>query len=66
MAAIPGYLTTAEAAVLIGVDVSQVCRYCQDKKLPAIRVGRSWLIRKTDARAFERPAVGNPNFQQRG
>lgn len=65
MAAIPGYLTTAEAATVIGVDQSQVCRYINEEKLPAIRVGRSWLIKKQDASKFERPPVGNPNFQHK-
>lgn len=64
VSSIPGYLTPDEAAAVIGVDSSQVCRYCRDKTLPAKRVGRQWLIKREDAKNFERPKVGNPEFQK--
>ena len=62
MAAIPGYLTTGEVASILGVDVSQVCRYINDDKLPAKRIGRSWLVAEKDAKTFQRPPMGNPNL----
>jgi excisionase family DNA binding protein len=62
MAAIPGYLTTGEVAKLLGVDVSQVCRYINNDMLKAERVGRSWLVAENDAKSFERPPMGNPNL----
>lgn len=65
VSSVPGYLTVAEAAVIIGVDDSQVRRYCIDGKLPAVKVGQQWLIKAGDARKFERPPVGNPNLVQR-
>lgn len=62
---IPGYLTAHEVAEMLGVDHSQVCRYCADGKLPAIKVGNQWMIRGADARRFKRPPVGNPAFQKK-
>lgn len=64
MSSIPGYLTVTEAADVIGVDGSQVRRYCIDKKLAAVKVGQQWMIKRDDARKFERPPAGNPNFQK--
>jgi excisionase family DNA binding protein len=39
-------LTTAEAADILGVDVSQVRRLCIRGKLTATRTGRDWMIDK--------------------
>lgn len=64
MSSIPGYLTTSEAADLIGIDHSQVCRYCQDGSLKATKVGNQWMIKREDAKKFERRPVGNPEFQK--
>lgn len=58
----PGYLTVQEVADMIGVDGSQVRRYCIDGKLPAVKIGQQWMIKREDAKSFDRPPVGNPNF----
>lgn len=65
VSSIPGYLTAYEVAEILEVDHSQVCRYCADGKLPAIKVGNQWMIRASDARKFKRPPVGNPTFQRK-
>lgn len=65
MSSIPGYLTISEAAEVIGVDGSQVRRYCIDGKLPAVKVGKSWLIKREDVKKFDRPPMGNPNLIKR-
>jgi excisionase family DNA binding protein len=65
VSSIPGYLTVEEAADLIGVDGSQVRRYCIDKKLPAVKVGKAWLIKRRDVQRFKRPPMGNPNLVNR-
>ncbi|MGE3639502.1 MAG: helix-turn-helix domain-containing protein [Pirellulales bacterium] len=64
MSAIPGYLTASEAAELIGIDHSQVCRYCQDGRLKATKVGNQWMIKRDDARKFQPHPVGNPTFRK--
>jgi excisionase family DNA binding protein len=65
VSAIPGFVTAEEAAEIIGVHHSQVCRYCIEKQLPARKVGNQWLIKRSDARKFKRRPVGNPEFQKK-
>ena len=67
-AGLTGYVTISEAAAILGVDGSQVRRYClgdSQKTLPAIKVGKQWLIAEKDLVEFQRPRVGNPNFQKK-
>lgn len=61
---IPGYLTTDEAAERIGVDASQVRRYCLAGLLDARKAGNRWMIPAKQVRKFKRPPVGNPNFRK--
>lgn len=65
MSTIPGFCTTAEAAAVIGVDPSQVRRYCIGGKLPGRKVGKAWLIPTEKVKTFSRPPIGNPLFLQR-
>ena len=41
------YLTTKEAAELIGANVVTVQGWCRDKKIKAIRAGKRWRIPKS-------------------
>lgn len=62
-----GIFTPAEAAQYAGLCDRVIRRYCEQDRLPATRVGRTWAIRKTDLDKFlktPRP-VGNPNFRKR-
>src|SRR5690242_8542241 len=45
-------LTTVDAAHVLDVDASTVRRYIRDGKLPAVRVGRDYVITEDDLRAF--------------
>jgi len=63
MSSLKGYLTAAEVAEMKDLDHSQICRYCQRGDLPAIKVGNQWFIRESDARNFDPPPRGNPNFR---
>lgn len=47
-------ITTAEAAVLIGVTPSRVRQFISARRLAARRFGRDWLLRRADAAAFAR------------
>ncbi len=40
------YLTTEEVAQIYRIDEETVRRWCNNKKLKAIKVGRKWLIEK--------------------
>ena len=53
-------LTTAQAAPLLGVSAHEVRRLCKAGRLPALRVGRDWLITPQAAREYVRAPVGGP------
>ena len=55
------YITTHEAAEIIGVSHSQGTRYCNSGDLPSERPGHEIRIKRRDAKKFERPRRGNPN-----
>ena len=60
MTTLDDYVTTHEAAEIIGVSHSQVTRYCASGDLPSIRPGHEVLIKRRDAKRFKRPRRGNP------
>jgi len=45
-----------EAAVALGVSVSTMRKYIKDEKIPARKVGRSWLIHGRDILAYQTSA----------
>jgi excisionase family DNA binding protein len=55
MVSLPGVLFVADAAVRLGVDPSRVRQLARSGDLPAVRIGRQWLI---DADAVDRRAGG--------
>ncbi len=59
----PDYLTTAQAAAILGLNSSSVCRLIRHKILPAFSPNKKLhLIRREDlAKAANRPRVGNPH-----
>ena len=73
---IPGgaYYTSASAAVFWGVDVSHVRRLSAQGRLPALRVGRNWILpaaevegrSKTYGDSHERAGVHSPLAMLRG
>ena len=64
MSQVPGYCTAKEAAKAIGKSHTQVCKYVRDGLLPAVRVGRSFLIDEQKVRDFTPPPIGNPNLRK--
>jgi excisionase family DNA binding protein len=65
MARIPGYLTVKEAAEIRKVWPQAILNLIDRKRLPAVRVGREWLIKETDLEAFEPLPVGRPPKKKR-
>jgi excisionase family DNA binding protein len=47
-----GYVTTSEAAAIIGCNASRVRQLLGEKRLQGERVGRDWLVRKASAQAY--------------
>lgn len=45
----PDFLSIAQVAALSGHDRSWVKRHCASGRLPAIKVGRAWLVERADA-----------------
>lgn len=47
-----GYVSTAEAARIIGCVDSRVRQLLRDKMVEGERVGRDWLVKKDSAEAY--------------
>lgn len=60
----PDLIGTAEAARRLGLSEyggpSLVARWIRDGRLPAIKVGNTWLIRPADLDRLERRGPGRP------
>ncbi|MFC1961139.1 helix-turn-helix domain-containing protein [Chloroflexota bacterium] len=54
------YVRTIVAAEVLEVDAATVARYIRDGKLPAIKIGKTWLIKREDVAEFQLPKPGNP------
>jgi excisionase family DNA binding protein len=54
------WITTAEAADIMGVTVSYVRQLARNDRIRARRWGRDWQIERRSAEAFERDSRGYP------
>ena len=43
---VPVLMTLEEAAILLGLNVESVRRYCVTKDIPAIQIGKQWRVDK--------------------
>jgi excisionase family DNA binding protein len=46
------FLTASDLAKMANVDFSYICRLCRTGRIPAIKHGPAWLIRREDALAW--------------
>ena len=53
-------LSVAEAAEKLGVTRARVNQFINDKRLPAQRIGRSFVIREDNLRLVENRKTGRP------
>jgi excisionase family DNA binding protein len=51
-------LSTTEAAARLSLSPSRVRRYCEQGRLPATKIGGSWVIREADLGKLERLPQG--------
>ncbi|GLV54395.1 hypothetical protein KDH_12420 [Dictyobacter sp. S3.2.2.5] len=58
---IPGYVSTSEAAKMLGVSNHRMYQYVKANRLPVVRVGRAFMLRVEDVERF-RP---NPSGRMR-
>lgn len=63
---IKNIFTSAEAAEVLGIDPSMVCKYCRDGRLDGEKIGRDWIIKKDALNKFAREPrePGNPAFKK--
>lgn len=53
------YVTTQQAGEILGVTSQRVIALIRGKRLPAVKVGRDWLIAMRDLEKFEKRPQGN-------
>lgn len=56
-----GYLTTKEVAEKLGVSVGRVKQLVAEKRLPAVKVGHTNLIKENDLKLVETRQNGRPS-----
>lgn len=58
---VPAVVDTTTAAQALGVSPSLVCRWCRERRIPALWNGRDWRITVTDLEKLrQRPRRGRP------
>lgn len=45
---LPEVLTVGEVAAYLRISKTTVCRWCNNGKLPAFRIGRGWRVQRSD------------------
>lgn len=62
MVDVPGgdYISLAQAAQIIGCTKRNAQHYVDAGHLPAINVDGFWIVRKEDAKGFQKPKRGRP------
>ncbi|BCY18677.1 hypothetical protein hrd7_25260 [Leptolinea sp. HRD-7] len=50
------FISISEAAEKIGASVALIRRWCQTGKMPAVKVGKTWIIKASDVE--KHPPVG--------
>jgi excisionase family DNA binding protein len=55
-----GWITTNEAAQIIGVSPMRVRQYLKERRLKFRKFGPTWMVDEESARAFKPKAAGRP------
>ena len=62
------FITSGEAAKLLGAKHITVTQLCQHGKLPAVKIANRWLIRREELMEFAKtynPSRGRPRTKRR-
>jgi len=59
-------IDTIEAGRIIGVQEARILAYIRDKRLPAAKLGRVWIILRHNANAFKRGRPGPRPTEKKG
>lgn len=57
---VPDYISTDQAAHILGISKQRVYQYIEDKRLPAFRAGNVILLRKEAVEQFKPNITGRP------
>ncbi|GIL15275.1 MAG: hypothetical protein BroJett039_04480 [Chloroflexota bacterium] len=49
---LPNYVTTRQAADMLGVDISQATRLVKSGRIEGIQIGREWLVFKASVEKY--------------
>lgn len=60
---IPGYIVAEEAAQIIGVSKNRLHQYIREGRLPAIRVGKSYILQTEEVKQFKAHPTGRTRTQ---
>lgn len=58
-------LTTQQASKILGVNPSRVRQFILEGRLPAIKIGRDWIISKDDLNKVANRKAGRPKKNSR-
>ena len=58
------WLTTVEAAGIMGIDRDTVANYCRLGKLECRKFGRDWQVSRAAAERFVKSNVGRPKIDK--
>jgi excisionase family DNA binding protein len=53
LSVIPGYISTKQAASLLGVSNHRLYQYVKAGRLPAVRIGKAFMLRVEDVERFK-------------
>ena len=58
------FYTVTEASALLGINASLVRRYIREERIPAMKVGKTWMLSMAEIKKFERKPRprGNPEW----
>ena len=59
-------IDTIEAGQIIGVQEARILAYIREKRLPAAKLGRVWVILRHNAKAFKRGKPGIKTGSKQG
>lgn len=57
---LPEWITTTEAAEIMGIHIESVRRLCRNKTIRCRRFGRTWMVNSEDAENYELNIGGRP------
>jgi len=54
------FISTSDTAKALGVSIRRVQAMCESGRLPAVKVGRDWVIKKSDLKLVKNRPPGRP------